>query len=180
MAVQTNNQRHIIGLDKLNTVLIGNMLFPERREMHFHGVEEVTPLIWFIGGDAVASNGARQHKNGIALRCERQHRRGNGRAGRWHALILIKIIEVVFNALTLFIGQFSGGCPRKLMEPRQVKTFCPFTQKPTGQHGADQYRYGKDHQCAHAFPIILILEVSSLPAFRINHWHVLRIHKMSL
>ena len=118
MAVEPDDQRHIVGDDKLDAVFIVNMLFPERRQVHFHGVEEIAPFIRIVGSNAVACDGAGQREHGAALRVEGQRRWRDRRAGRRNLHIAVQIAQIVFNALALFVGQFPRGCAWKKVQPR--------------------------------------------------------------
>ena len=66
MAVQGDDQRQRIGMDKLNAVFVINVLLPEG-QMHFNRVEVVAPFIGIVSCDAITGDGARHAEHGVAL-----------------------------------------------------------------------------------------------------------------
>ncbi len=67
MAVQGDDQRQRIGMDKLNAVFVINVLLPWGRQMHFNGVEVVTPFIGIVSRDATTGDGARHAEHGVVF-----------------------------------------------------------------------------------------------------------------
>ncbi len=122
MAVEGDHQRQRIGADKLNHVLVGNILLPERRQMHFNRVEEVAPLIEIVTVNAVARDRVGNGENRIALRIQGERDRcGGGTRQARRLLSTGQRLDIGFNRAPLFWRKLTVRRPGKIWQVRQTE-----------------------------------------------------------
>ncbi len=160
MAVERDHQRQRIGADKLNHVLVGNILLPERRQMDFNRVEEVAPLIKIVAVDAVARNRVGDGEHRIALRIQGEGDRCSGGTRQARRLLSTgQRLDIGFNRAPLFRRELTVRRPGKIRQVRQTEaTVRTSSEEPPCKESAGQHSSDKNQNGAHAFPILLFLQ----------------------
>ena len=108
VVIENNHQRQAVGWDQRDAVLVVDMLFPERRQVNLHRVEEVSPFVGLIRRNAIAGDGAGDGINGVALLIQFQGDRRDAGAGRRYLLRLAEAIEILFDRLAFIIRKLAG------------------------------------------------------------------------
>ena len=158
MPVKGDDQRHRLRFDQLNLIFLGNVLLPERRQVNFGGIKEVTSAVGLFAGDPVTGNRALEAVDVFAFGGQDEFIAQDNQVitvGNRCLSQAFALSQIPFNGVALLLRKFSlagGGEMYHGLVALAASQGKP-KETPSGNDCDTQQHQCHDY-CAHPIPVL--------------------------